>query len=107
MASIKQKAYIDQIEKENRLRLEWFRRNIDRLKASVETPNSRTVPQELIDEVKESRRLNNETREKYPIVIAEDVPPPQYDEDAILNIMRPVDPAIKKILYQGNLEFFL
>lgn len=101
MGSLKQKAFTEAIEKENRLRLEWFRRNIDRLEASVETENTRTVPQELKDEVRQMRQVKHETKETYPILISDDPPPAKFDEKAIMNIMKPVDPKVKDILYQG------
>lgn len=101
MASLKQKAFTESVEKENRLRLEWFRRNIDRLEASVETPNTRTVPQELKDELKKMRQTKHERKETYPVAKADDAPPPKYDERAISHIMKPVEPQVKDILYQG------
>lgn len=101
MGSLKQKAYTEAVEKENRLRLEWFRKNIDRLEASVETPNTRTVPQELKDELRKMRQTKHERKEIYPILKADDGPPPKYDERAILHIMKPVEPKVKDILYQG------
>lgn len=97
----KQKAFIDSVEKENRLRLEWFRRNIDRLEASVETPNTRSVPQQLKDEVRLNRQIKHKTKERHPIVIIDDAPPRKYDEKAMLNVMKPMDQEVKDILYQG------
>lgn len=100
-STLKQRAFIDAVEKENRLRLEWFRKNIDRLEASVDTPNTRSVPQELKDEVKRNRQIKHQTTEKHPIVRVDDAPPPKYDETAMLNLMKPIDPEVKGILYQG------
>lgn len=106
MGTLKQLAFIDSVEKENRLRLEWFRRNIDRLEASVNKPNTRTVPQELKDEVKRNRQSKHETRERHPMVKVDDAPPRLYDERAIMNIMKPIDPEVKAILYQGINNYF-
>lgn len=108
MANIlKQKVFTEAVEKENRLRLAWFRRNLDRLEAGVEKPNTRTVPQELKDEVKHNRQIKHETKVRFPIVINEDAPPRKVDEKAMMNVMKPIPPPVKDILYQGENNFML
>lgn len=98
----KQRNWIESIEKENRLRLTWFRKNERRLEECAEKPSAREVPQELKDEVRETRQNTYRNAKKFPRIKTEDALPPAFDEDAILNVMRPIDPDIKKLLYMGK-----
>lgn len=106
MGTLKQKAFTEAVEKENRLRLEWFRKNVDRLEKSINAANTRVVSQEMKDELKRMRQTKHERAEKHPILIADEIAPPKYDERAILHIMRPVEPKVKDILYQGTQNTF-
>lgn len=99
----KQKMWYDAIEKENRLRLNWFRTNKERLTAYAERPNARTVSEEFKEEVRTGRQTGFRNVEKYPIVLPDDIGEAfQFDIDAILNVMKPVDPEVKKLIYCGK-----
>lgn len=100
----KQKHWIESIEKEKKLRLSWFRNNEQRLKECAEKTNSRIVPQHVKDDVKESRQTLYRSIKKYPITKPEDPPPLSVDDDAIVNVMRPVDPEEKNLLYCGIIQ---
>ncbi|KAK5649449.1 hypothetical protein RI129_000478 [Pyrocoelia pectoralis] len=98
----KMKIYTDSYEKENRLRLKWFRKNEERLVAYTEKPNTQTVPQEVIDEVANKRKISYQEAERYPRIHFDDAPPPLVDPNAIYNTMKPVDPDTKKLIYTGT-----
>lgn len=99
---LKSKIWVDAVDKENRLRLSWFRKNEERLTASAEAPNARTVPQNLLDEAKEHRQNNYKNKEKHPYVRVDDAPPPKFDERAMYNIMKPMEPEVREILFRGR-----
>lgn len=97
----KQKMWFESIEKENRLRLNWFRKNEGTLTAYAERPNARTVPEELKEEVKLGRQARFRNVERYPNTVTEEADPLDVDLDAIMNVMKPVPPEDKKLIYTG------
>lgn len=99
----KKKTWYDAIEKENRLRLRWFRINEATLTAYAERPNARTVPEELKEEVRTGRQATFRNVERYPNIKADEAGPLEVDLDAILNVMRPVPPEDKRLIYSGRL----
>lgn len=96
------KIYTDAYEKEAHLRLKWFRKNEDRLEAYTAKPNSRTVPGEILDKIDSDRQERYQGIERYPRYPVEDVPPPLIDPNAIYNTMKPVDPTVTRLIYQGK-----
>lgn len=93
--------WIQSIEKENQLRLNWFKKNETDLEAYAERENIRKVPEEIKEERKNNRRSlvqvsGRKTRTKY-----QDPPPIETDPDAIYKTMKPIEPKIRNILYGG------
>ncbi|CAH1381209.1 unnamed protein product [Tenebrio molitor] len=88
------------IEKEDKLRLKWFKTNEARLDEIANKVHLRQVPDEVKEEMKE-RMLNYfEDQDKHP-------PPPELepsiiDENAIHSIMRPVDKKTRDLLYAST-----
>lgn len=87
------------VERENVLRLKWFKKNESRLELLANGPNVRKVPPETLEE-RDSiyKKLIQQDRlyKKKPAEII-----PDYD-GAEESMMRPVDIKIKRILYKGG-----
>lgn len=98
----KQKAWIDAIEKENKLRLKWFTKNESHLEDIANRLNTRTVSDEIKNDLKASRATEFENATRHATRFVEPAPAPLIDPDAIQNIMKPVDPATRNLIYSGS-----
>lgn len=92
---------IQSIEKENQLRLNWFKKNEEKLEAYAERENTRKVPEEILQERKNNRRslvqdAGRKARTKY-----QDPPPIEIDPESIYKTMKPIEPKIRNVLYGG------
>lgn len=89
----------DYIEKENVLRLKWFKKNEEKLQYLATRPNIRTVPPETLEKYDQIRKelIQNErlVKKKPPEIIPD-------CEGATKSVMRPVDPKLTSILYEGR-----
>ncbi|RZC35475.1 uncharacterized protein BDFB_000526 [Asbolus verrucosus] len=99
-----QKLWVYQIEKEDKLRLKWFKKNEKRLEDIANRKNIREVSKKIHDEVKDKMLHYFQNREMHV------VPPPNedfmipiaIDEDALYNIMRLVPKEVRNLLYAST-----
>ncbi|KAJ8977996.1 hypothetical protein NQ317_004541 [Molorchus minor] len=68
-------AFIDSIEKADKLKLKWFRRNEQRLNDIANKPATRTVPEDVKEKFKQDRVDQYTNAIKYPKIHTEDAPP--------------------------------
>lgn len=101
-----QKVWLHMYAKEARLRLKWFRKNEERLVEFAEKPSARTVPAEVYEKTKNDRRDRCQGIERHPRVHMNEPEPGLFDPRLIKNIMKPIDPAVTKLLYSGFIEVF-
>ncbi|XP_071055639.1 protein SPMIP1-like [Onthophagus taurus] len=87
------------VEKEDRLRLAWFRKNEEKLTESANAPLQRQVPAELKEDLRNHRREYHNNKEFRPKVHIGDPDPPLVDPNAFYHVMKPIDPAVVKLLY--------
>lgn len=71
-----QKGWSHAIEKQELLRLTWFRNNEKRLNEIANKPPSRVVPESIKREVKENLKKNFRDVEKHPKIKTSDPDPP-------------------------------
>lgn len=71
-----QKGWSNAIEKQEKLRLSWFRNNEERLNEIANKPPSREVPQEMKQDVKDTLKKNFQNVEKHPKIKTTDPDPP-------------------------------
>lgn len=71
-----QKGWAHAIEKQELLRLTWFRNNEKRLNEIANKPPSRVVPESMKQEVKENLKKNFRDVEKHPNIKTTDPDPP-------------------------------
>lgn len=71
-----QKGWAHAIEKQEKLRLKWFRNNENRLNEITNQPHSKKVPEDLKLEVKETLKRNFQNVEKFPRIKTADPDPP-------------------------------
>lgn len=63
---------------------------------------------EVLAEVEELRKERYAQMQRFGKNKAEDLPFPDIDPHSILNVMKPVDPEVTKILYKRSfLSFFI
>lgn len=93
----------ESVEKEQRLRLRWFSTHKHLFMDNINAPSTNEVTEAIKDELRKTRRDYHKNREYFPVdrKADGDVPPPLLDSRAVQEIMRPVDPQIKKIIYDG------
>lgn len=99
MDPIAQQCWIASIEKENFLRLKWFHRNESRLEEIANKINTKTVPQHLLDELRE-KRIDNYRNATRHVVLKKEIEPPLVAE-VERGIMRPVEAAVTRLIYTG------
>ncbi|XP_018330097.1 uncharacterized protein LOC108740312 [Agrilus planipennis] len=99
----KQQVYADAIATEDRLRMKWFKRNEQRLVEYAE----QALPKKVTEEEKE--KMISDRQERYQNVerkvrprFSEGGEVPLIDPDAVYNVMRPVNPEVKSLLYAGT-----
>ncbi|KAJ8941143.1 hypothetical protein NQ318_004263 [Aromia moschata] len=93
-------AYVDAIEKEDKLKLKWFRKNEERLNAIANKPTTKAVPEEVKEKFKQDRIDAYTNAIKNPRVKTEDSPPRKVP-GALQGVMRPVDPSVTRLIYTG------
>lgn len=71
-----QKGWASAIEKQDKLRLTWFRNNEKRLNEIANKAPSREVPEEMKREFKENLIKNYQNVEKYPRIKTNEADPP-------------------------------
>ncbi|CAH1961584.1 unnamed protein product [Acanthoscelides obtectus] len=94
-----QKSWSHAIEKEDTLRLNWFRKNEVRLNEIANQPPTRSVPEEVKNEVEQIIVDNFRNADRKPRIKAYD--DELIDPGALQSIMKPVDPAVTKLIYTG------
>lgn len=89
------------IQKEDKLRLKWFKKNESRLDEIANKVFLRQVPEEVRDEMKQ-RTMNclKNVEQKHTVVKEEE--PPIVEDSALTNIMRPVPKEVKDLLYSSR-----
>lgn len=96
------KIWKDNLDKEQKLRLNWFRKNEARLVKDAEAPLKR----QLDDNIKKEKIENYKTLfsevERFPQIRTSDPEPLDYDPDCLAHPMRPVDYKTKQLLYTGT-----
>ncbi|KAJ8920534.1 hypothetical protein NQ315_005403 [Exocentrus adspersus] len=95
-----QKAWVSAIEKENQLRLKWFTKNMDRLNRIANKENTRKVPQEVKDKFDNDLVESYKNVQRFPKIKVDDAP--LIEPKAMQGIMKPVDPAVTKLIYTGE-----
>ncbi|XP_074033958.1 protein SPMIP1 [Leptinotarsa decemlineata] len=95
-----QKGWAHAIEKEAKLRLKWFRANEARLNEIANKPPSREVPEDVKNEYKKTLIESYQNVIKHPRIKTRD--PDPIDPSAFQGIMKPVDPAVRKLIYTGS-----
>ncbi|XP_076258399.1 uncharacterized protein LOC143195276 [Rhynchophorus ferrugineus] len=88
------------IEKEDALRAKWFKINEKRLNEIANKIQSRVVPEEIKESMKQNRIAAFQNLKKFPRIKTEDQVPEFAGK--LQGIMKPIDPAIKKLIYTGN-----
>ncbi|KAJ8927765.1 hypothetical protein NQ314_019769 [Rhamnusium bicolor] len=73
-----QKVWIAAVEKEDSLRLKWFRKNMQRLNDISNKEAHRTVPEEVKEKFKKDRIESFQNVIKYPRIKTEDAPPREF-----------------------------
>lgn len=71
-----QKGWATAIQKQDKLRLTWFRNNEKRLNEIANKPPSREVPEEMKQEFKQDLIKNYQNVEKYPRIKTNEADPP-------------------------------
>lgn len=71
-----QKGWVNAIQKQQKLRLNWFRNNEKRLNEIANKPLSREVPEDMKKDVKETLKRNYQNVEKFPKIKTTDADPP-------------------------------
>ncbi|KAF7274784.1 hypothetical protein GWI33_012553 [Rhynchophorus ferrugineus] len=85
------------IEKEDALRAKWFKINEKRLNEIANKIQSRVVPEEIKESMKQNRIAAFQNLKKFPRIKTEDQVPEFAGK--LQGIMKPIDPAIKKLIY--------
>ncbi|XP_030748964.1 protein ATP6V1FNB-like [Sitophilus oryzae] len=88
------------IAKEAGLRAKWFKVNEKRLNEIANSVPSRVVPDEIKEEMKQNRIRGFQDLKKYPRIKTEEQVP-EFTGN-LQEIMKPVDPAVKKLIYTGS-----
>ncbi|CAG9818050.1 unnamed protein product [Phaedon cochleariae] len=96
-----EKGWAHAIEKENMLRLKWFRTNERRLNEISNKPPNRAVPEEVTEKYKEAIVDNYRNVIKNPRIKTGDADP-LIDPRAMQAIMKPVNPATTRLIYSGS-----
>ena len=96
----KDKAWVAFVEKEDKLRLRWFSANESKLDTP---PLKRKVSPELRHELIRSRKSFDKNRDFFPNRKPDEPEPPPVDPDALVHIMKPVDPSTRQLIYSGIL----
>lgn len=102
-----QQIWDSNIEKENRLRLLWFKKNEKALIADCDRPLQRAVGKELLAESEESRKQLIGSSVKFPKKAFGEPEPPLVDPDAFIHVMKPIDHDVKRILYTCKKIYYL
>ncbi|XP_060526415.1 protein SPMIP1-like [Cylas formicarius] len=93
--------WVKSVEKEAKVRSVWFRRNEERLNEIANQPPTRLVPDDVKGLVKQQRISAFRNARKYPRVKKDDsAPPPSHGVPQ--GVMKPVDPATTRLIYEGN-----
>lgn len=98
-----QQIWRDNIEKEEKLRLKWFRKNEKLLVEEAEKPLNADFVESVENERMENRKHLFQDSKKFPMTVKDEAPLLDYDPDCTLHIMRPVDPKTRNLLYTGKL----
>ncbi|KAL3280049.1 hypothetical protein HHI36_017556 [Cryptolaemus montrouzieri] len=98
----KQVLWTQCIEKENHLRLKWFTRNEERLNEIANAPLIRTVPEEVKEDMRLGRIARFQNVDRKNVKKLDHQKPYEQLDPRVTNVMQPIDPKIKKLLYAGT-----
>lgn len=94
----------EQRQKEDLMRLKWFTQNQKKLIESAEREITRkNISPEVLKEVERMmlKRYKNAKRKRKKNELS-DIKFPDIDPNCIMNIMKPVDPKVAKLLYTSE-----
>ncbi|XP_057667361.1 protein ATP6V1FNB-like [Diorhabda carinulata] len=97
-----EKGWIHSIEREDEVRLKWFRKHEERLNEIANATCSRTVPEEakekfakgLIENFRNVQRFSRKKVEEAELI----------SPGKLMDIMRPVDHEVKKMIYEREVD---
>lgn len=69
-----QRAWVHAIEKENKLRLKWFTKNMDRLNRIANKEPTRAVPQEVKEQFEKELVESYQNAQRFPRIKTDDAP---------------------------------
>lgn len=95
----------DSVGKEEMLRLKWFTNHENIYVDNLVEPIKHKVPDAIKAELQKTRQDYHLNRDYIPVKRFDEPEPPVVDPMAIKEIMRPVDPEIKQIIYSGMILY--
>lgn len=93
--------WTESVQREEMLRLKWFAAHEELFVEHLNEPIKNKVPESIKEELHKTRQDYHLNREYFPTVRMDEPEPPLVDPLAISEVMRPVDPEVKKIIYFG------
>nr|XP_012220467.1 PREDICTED: LOW QUALITY PROTEIN: uncharacterized protein LOC105671126 [Linepithema humile] len=94
----------ERIKKENALRMKWFLINQQRLVGHLKEPKLVKRAKEVIEEKREKTRIDKPIIQQKPLPLWR---PPRSDGSIDINIMKPVDPDVRIMLYEKKIPTFI